>query len=332
LALHVTNGPSVVGSLAASGLVEDGADILSWEEILYEGPVPETASGRHLREIRVDALSELWGEQNRMEIRRRLAARDEAVAARAPSERVFFWFDADLLDQLQLLDLCAQLDRVSAPDVRLICLTDPVDGRTGFGQLAPDQFEPLLELQEPLTRDRLSLARRAWAAFRSPVPTNVQTLLGELDDRMPVLAEAFRRYLAEFPWTSDGLSRSERLTLRAIASGTTRAIHVYREHLESGESFSEHLPLEAFQAQLSRLASGNTPLVARNDAGAVIRYGMPANHQQLVLTDAGTGVLSGDRDAVAVHGINRWLGGVHLTPTGPVWRFDPEAKRLRAPG
>lgn len=329
--LHITNGPSVVGALGASGVVEDENDILTWEEILYEGPVPKTASGEELREMRTNALSELWGEDNRDEIRRRLVARDELVAARAPNERVLLWFDADLLDQLELLDLCSRLERFPAPDVRLICLEEPVDGLTGFGQLAPDQFAPLLDLQEPVTRDWLALSGRAWAAFRSPDPTDIEEVLGELDEAMPVLAGALRRYLEEFPWTSDGLSRSERTTVRAIAAGATRAIDIYRAHYESDDSFSQHSPLETLCAQLARLASGDSPLVARREGGDFIPYGIPSNHQQLVLTDAAQRVLAGELDAVAAHGIDRWLGGVHLR-SGGVWRWDPDAERLRGPG
>jgi len=318
--------------LAESGVVEDREDILSWEEILYEGPVPETASDEELREIRVEALSELWGEENRDDIRRRLVARDEVVAARAPSERVLLWFDAVVLNQLQLLDLYAKLERVSAPDVRLICLTEPVDGWTRVGQLAPHRLEPLLERQEAVTARKLALGRRAWTAFRSPDPRKVEDVLGDVDEAMPVLADALQRYLEEFPWTSDGLSGSERTTLRAIAAGTTRALDVYREHMVSDDPLSAHSPLEALRAQLSRLASGDSPLVAREDGGSFIPYGIPSNHQQLVVTDAGQRVLAGEVDAVAVHGINRWLGGVHLTSTSPVWRWDPEAERLRDPG
>jgi hypothetical protein len=38
------------------------------------------------------------------------------------------------------------------------------------------------------------------------------------------------------------------------------------------------------------------------------------------LTDAGTAVLAGRENAVALNGIDRWLGGVHLeAPPGRPW-------------
>jgi hypothetical protein len=42
---------------------------------------------------------------------------------------------------------------------------------------------------------------------------------------------------------------------------------------------------------------------------------------ELMLTDDGRRVLAGDADRVRLRGIDRWLGGVHLTGRGPVWRW-----------
>ena len=47
----------------------------------------------------------------------------------------------------------------------------------------------------------------------------------------------------------------------------------------------------------------------------------------VALTDAGRQVLAGEADRVALIGIDRWLGGVHLTPEhAPRW--DPAAGRV----
>jgi hypothetical protein len=46
------------------------------------------------------------------------------------------------------------------------------------------------------------------------------------------------------------------------------------------------------------------------------------------ITDEGRRVLAGEVDAVAVRGIDRWVGGTHLAP-GAVWRW--EAGALVAP-
>ena len=42
----------------------------------------------------------------------------------------------------------------------------------------------------------------------------------------------------------------------------------------------------------------------------------------MALTDAGPRVLAGDADHVALNGIDRWIGGVHLPGREVPWRWD----------
>jgi hypothetical protein len=50
--------------------------------------------------------------------------------------------------------------------------------------------------------------------------------------------------------------------------------------------------------------------------------------QRLRLSDAGRGVLAGRADHLALNGIDRWLGGVHLRAGGPVWHWDAAQGQL----
>ena len=50
--------------------------------------------------------------------------------------------------------------------------------------------------------------------------------------------------------------------------------------------------------------------------------------REIVLTEKGRRVLSGDEDRVRSIGIERWLGGVHLSGETP-WRWDRSARTLR---
>ena len=48
---------------------------------------------------------------------------------------------------------------------------------------------------------------------------------------------------------------------------------------------------------------------------------------RLRLTDAGHAVLSGESDALALRELDRWIGGIHLTP-GQLWRWDSVLGRI----
>ena len=51
-------------------------------------------------------------------------------------------------------------------------------------------------------------------------------------------------------------------------------------------------------------------------------------HTPIELTDAGRAVLEGRADYIKLNGIDRWIGGVHLTSEN-VWRYDPASRALR---
>jgi hypothetical protein len=46
---------------------------------------------------------------------------------------------------------------------------------------------------------------------------------------------------------------------------------------------------------------------------------------KLELTDLGRAVLKGEADFVSVAGIDFWLGGVHLSRSRNLWRWDEES-------
>ncbi len=46
------------------------------------------------------------------------------------------------------------------------------------------------------------------------------------------------------------------------------------------------------------------------------------------MTPLGRDVAAGRADWLAHHRLDRWLGGVHLIPLRPHWRWDGRARRL----
>ena len=73
----------------------------------------------------------------------------------------------------------------------------------------------------------------------------------------------------------------------------------------------------SFWTVIRRLAQGRNPLLS----AALPREEMPSGREPVALTDAGRRVLAGEADHVALNGIDRWIGGVHLTPSN-CWRWN----------
>ena len=112
----MTNGNSTVPELRATGLAHH---ILCWRDALHDGPVPDVPDDE-LRRIRARFLA---GE-NAAD----LGTAEEftergALEAHRDGDYVL-WFEADLYDQLQLIQIVAKLAELQVPPSRitLICI------------------------------------------------------------------------------------------------------------------------------------------------------------------------------------------------------------------
>jgi hypothetical protein len=294
--LHVTNGDSTERSLRQAAGVDR---VVAWRDVLHEGPVPDVGDAE-LRAVRASFLGAPVGE---------LEARDAVLAAGREGEYVL-WFEADLYDQLQIAQILARLAalRVPAERITLICIGEylGIARFGGLGELRPDQLEDLpAAAAVTLTDDALDLATRAWGALRAPDPHGLAAIVAARSPQLRFLPEAFDRLGREYPWTRDGLSLTERRLLAAVAEGAGTA----------GEAFVRGAAREARPflgdtsafAAIERLTRGEVPLLSA---------------EPLALTAGGHRVLDGDEDHVALNGVDRWIGGVHLVGREVTWRWD----------
>jgi hypothetical protein len=289
--LHVTNGDSTVAGLRASGITDA---IVAWRDVLHVGPVP---ADEPLREVRARYLAAA-GLAVFEEALAGFAARDAALADHDGEIRL--WFEADLYDQLQLIEILSRLD---GRTVELVCIGE-FAGKAHFGGLGELSGPELAGLTgAPVTAAGYDLAVRAWSAFRSDSPIGWASL--EPSGELRFLNEAFDRLAREYPSTRDGLSLTERRILAALWDGPLPRAEVFRRvwRREARPFFGD----SPFFGQLAEL-SGLVELEPEPDFGMVS------------LTDDGRRVLSGRADRLDLIGIDRWIGGVHLT--GGQWRFD----------
>jgi hypothetical protein len=271
----------------------------------------------HLRRVRAEFLAGVDGVDAEA-VRRRFEDRDRALAA-GRDGGYLLWFEADLYDQLQIAQILAALRHLGVPPdrVRLVCIGEypGIAHFGGLGQLEPGQFPGLLETATPLTDAALELGAAAWAALRAPDPGGLGPIAASRSPELRFLGEAFDRLGREYPSTRDGLSLTERRLLAAMQEGGGSAGAVFAR-LGEREARPFLADLFCFRI-LARLAGGPEPLV---------ELGPPAGEvtaaTRLRLTAAGGRVLRGQADQVALNGIDRWVGGVHLRGPEAAWRWD----------
>jgi Domain of unknown function (DUF1835) len=202
-ALHITNGDATVPGLRGTGLA---GPIMPWRDVLHEGPVPDVADDE-LRRVRAAFLDD-WNAAD-VGTEAEFAERDRTLERHRDGEYVL-WFEADLYDQLQLIQILSMLRRLEVPAHRitLICIGEHlgIAHFGGLGELSSEQLSRLPEFaSSPLTDAALAYAARAWAALRAPDPSGLAAIVAAPSPELRYLAEAFDRLSREYPSTRDGL-------------------------------------------------------------------------------------------------------------------------------
>lgn len=289
--LHLTNGDSAAALIRRTGV---SGNVIPWRDVLHEGPVPSRLTLEAMSEVRARYLSS-WGAGSFPAVWRHFGSRDAALRA---ARNVALWFEHDLHDQLQLLQILATIAQQRETSAELICI-NAFPGITpfiGLGQLSPVQLSSLWPTRRRVTPAQLTLAARAWKAFSSSDPLAIRQLLATDISALPFLRAALERHVEEVPSPPDGLSRTERQILRAVAAGQRTFAAVF----------------QANQAAEAAPFLGDTVVAARI-AGMIHVRNPLLTREPYSLTPAGQRVLAGEADARQLNGLDRWLGGVHLT-------------------
>ena len=304
--LHVTNGRAIIPLMREAGL--DGR-IVPWDDVLHEGPVPAGLNVAALRQVRAEFIASGIGSYD--QVARSFAERDAALEELAGVDEIVLWFEHDLYDQLQLIQILARLSADRLPALSAV----PDDDYLGTQPSA--RFAGLFAARRSITSAQYVAARDAWDAFRSSDPRAIADVLPRLST-LPHLAPALRRHLQQFPSVANGLSRTEQQALEAIAAGATllKRVYVASNHEREDAVFMGDLP---FLDHVRTMSLGPRPLLTP--------FASLEDHVQL--TPDGRRVLDGEADRVRLCGIDRWLGGVHLTGTGPTWRWDAIGNTVR---
>lgn len=300
--LHVTNGESV--SIRDTGLP---GHVLCWKDVLTEGPVPRGLSLRDLSRVRESFIVEFF---NLPSAEVSFAQRDETIERFRDHEEVVLWFEHDLFDQLQLIQILDWFSNQDLGAVRLAMIC--VDSY--LGPMRPEQLAPLFETRHTVTTAEFKTARAAWAAFCSPEPLGLAGRLDEDTSALPFLREALLRHLQQFPALRNGLARTERQILDLVESGLRSFPELFRGDQELEESI--FMGDSTFRQYLRGLAGAKQALLSGDD-------------RDFGITAFGRQVVQEKEDHVRANGINRWLGGVHLCEGAPVWRWDEAARAIR---
>ncbi len=321
--LVITNGDSAANLLREAGM---NAEMLPWRDVLHIGPVPQTESLEALSTIRADFLK-----YENDETHAQFEQRDAMLQAHTDYDQIELWFEHDLYDQLQLVQVIDALNEIGRTDKVYI-----IQAPTYLGMETPETILRHEQLRAPLDAHMINAARTVWAAFRRDSPKEFAETMSKDLRALPFLGHAVERMLQELPGP-DGLTRSERQIVYSINRGVKRIGMLFARcaAMEEAVFWGD----TGFFKLLSNLS-----VEVESDAGLLSGLSEPYDinimadgerrkafiTSELNLTDLGQDVLGGRADYADRRKVDWWWGGTHLTPAN-LWRWDWEKQELLCP-
>jgi hypothetical protein len=296
----------------------------AFQEVLMEGPAPGGLSPDEWLAVRSRFLAETYDIE--LEICQKDLREQEAwLGKSSEDDETILWFEHDLFCQIHLIYLLDWFAKQPKGPARLslICVDEfpGVEDFRGLGQLTGEQLASLFDKRHEVTDPEFRLAGKAWAAYYSTNPREIERLIAGDTSALPFLAQALRLHLMRFPSVKNGLGRIEQTALEMISSEAIAFKSLFPRFAKAHPIYG--LGDSQFWSALKRLNAGNNPLIKITE---------PATHQNehdsnryhdasLEITGAGRAVLAAERDLIEDNGIDLWLGGVHLHNES-IWRWD----------
>lgn len=325
--LIYTNGDSASSKIEALKLADKA---VPWRDILHEGPVEGHMPLAKRSETRAKFIQE-FDNGDHSEILKGFKERDKTLFYLNEYSKVELWFEHDLYDQLQLLQI---LDfahhNLEQQDFYLVQTNDYL------GEMDDDAFQSLPTLAKPVTQEMKAYASKAWHALTQKTPVNLIRVLDNKD--MPFTAPAIRRLVMEYPDSRTGLPTSIFNAFTLLLNGPASIGKLF-EHMQNCElakfmgdlSFAKYI--DEFGTCLQPLIAGENVIYSTSKASGRQNLEQIQNYfkQKIHLTEFGRKVMERDANHVSKNGIDRWICGVHLTPENLYFYDMKRAKIVREP-
>lgn len=240
----MTNGESAAGTLRE---VKPGETVLSWNDVLHEGPTPPSLTLQQMSVVRSRFLSDCgFGDYNKI-----LAEMTERDRTLLQAAEITLWFEHDLYDQLQLIQILHALRGAGKP----VALINPAEY---LGPMQPEQLAALWPGRRAVTQGEYDLAARAWDAFCAGSAETLRTFLQQDTRALPYLQAALRRQLEDMP-EPGAISRTDRQILDAASAHPASFHDLYR--LTQQKEDPIYMGDSIVEMHMQRLAAGPDPLI-----------------------------------------------------------------------
>ena len=325
--LVLTNGDSASDLLTAAG--KEGR-IVPWRDSLHEGPLLPLGAPEEIKGFQ-EGRAAYWSERgvnDKGALLQTYEVRDALLANHDDYDHIELWFEHDLYDQLQLIEILTRLYHLKRFEG-----VELVQAETYLGMQSPETILNLSGLSLPVGEQMMAIADLAWQTVSHSTPEKLAEMIGLKPAGFPFLTLALTRLLEELPGP-DGLSRTERQMVYSLNRGVSKAGLLFArcQAMEAAQFWGDL----GFFTVLSGLQFCQAPLIGGLPQAFEISLFQDGEARkvflqaELSLTEFGSAVLAGEEDFCAHNVIDRYVGGVHLTQTN-LWRWDFATATLCSP-
>ncbi|UKM64062.1 DUF1835 domain-containing protein [Flavobacteriaceae bacterium GSB9] len=210
--LHITNGSVLTNYLKE---LEVKGEILTWQEMLCEGPTIEHIDSPEFLKVRNAFLSDFYDvEVNTKEVKQEL----EKLNDSENYSEIVLWFEYDLFCHINMVAVISliQQKKIDLP-VYLVCSgrIEGIKGLKGLAELSSKELKAHYKSKKLLNEDDIEMATTIWGVYCG-LDHNLLKPFIVKSSSFDYLSNCLKAHLKRFPDSIDGLNTLERNILEII--------------------------------------------------------------------------------------------------------------------
>lgn len=286
--LHISNGSSLTKRLKE---LEKENPILSWEEMLCEGPTTPQIETREFFELRKTYLSETYD----IEINFK-AYNAEISKLDNPQEykEIVLWFEYNLFSHINLLAVINVLEQRKIKKPLYLVCSGRIKGISELKELSilsTEQLKKHYKKKILLSQDDIELTKTLWGIYCGKDHNLLKPYIVKKSS-FEYLGNCLKAHLMRFPDSKTGLGTLEQNILLLIQKNK-----IYSEHHLLGYALNYQGYYGYGGLQFERVINNLKLFIKKTDDG-------------LILNNLGTKVLNGNKNALSYTNNNIAYGGI----------------------
>ncbi|WP_452599834.1 DUF1835 domain-containing protein [Pontimicrobium sp. MEBiC01747] len=219
--LHITNGSSLTDYL--KDLKIEG-DIITWNEMLCEGPTINAIDSEAFIKIRTDFFKTTYNaEYSDGGFVSELAKFNHL----ANYTEIVLWFEYDLFCHINLIAAISLLKQKDVTAQLYLVCSGRVENEPelkGLSELTPKQLKAHYNNKTALTVDDIALAQKAWNTYCGNDHNLLKPLIVK-PSNFTYLSNSLKAHIRRFPDTRSGLNTLEYNTLKLVKKHNIKSRH-----------------------------------------------------------------------------------------------------------